>query len=77
PAVAEKLRRGVAEGRIRLEDGRTLGVTASLGGSVFPDISADMLQLLGIADANERRAKQNGGDRVIVDPGPAAHAPAG
>jgi diguanylate cyclase (GGDEF)-like protein len=77
PAVAEKLRRGVAEGRIRLEDGRSLGVTASLGGSVFPDIAADMLQLLSIADGNERRAKQNGGDRVVVDPGPDAHAPAG
>jgi diguanylate cyclase (GGDEF)-like protein len=77
PAVAEKLRRGVAEGRVRLGDGRSLGVTASLGGSVFPDVAADMLQLLSIADANERRAKQGGGDRVIVEPGPDAHAPAG
>jgi len=77
PAVAEKLRRGVAEGRVRLGDGRSLGVTASLGGSVFPDVAADMLQLLSLADANERRAKQSGGDRVIVEPGPDAHAPAG
>ena len=76
PAVAEKLRRGVAEGRVPLADGRSLSVTVSLGGSVFPDLAEDMLQLLSIADANERRAKQSGGDRVIVDPGPEAQAPA-
>jgi diguanylate cyclase (GGDEF)-like protein len=73
--VGEKLRRSVADGRVSLDDGRRLGVTVSLGGSVFPDLAADMLQLLRIADANERRAKQGGGDRVIVDPAPAS-APA-
>jgi diguanylate cyclase (GGDEF)-like protein/PAS domain S-box-containing protein len=77
PTVGEKLRRSVAERRVRLEDGGSLGVTVSLGGSVFPDLAGDMLQLFSLADANERRAKQIGGDRVIVglpsDPG----APAG
>jgi diguanylate cyclase (GGDEF)-like protein/PAS domain S-box-containing protein len=73
--VGEKLRRSVTDGRVSLDDGRRLGVTVSLGGSVFPDLAADMLQLLRIADANERRAKQGGGDRVIVDPAPAS-APA-
>jgi diguanylate cyclase (GGDEF)-like protein/PAS domain S-box-containing protein len=77
PAVAEKLRRSVAERRVRLEDGRTLGVTVSLGGSVFPDLAGDMLKLLSIADANERRAKHSGGDRVIVDPVADTGAPAG
>jgi diguanylate cyclase (GGDEF)-like protein len=72
PAVAEKLRRGAAEGRVRLQDGRRLPVTVSLGGAVFPDVAADMLQLLSLADANERRAKQGGGDRIVIDRQPAA-----
>jgi diguanylate cyclase (GGDEF)-like protein len=75
PAVAEKLRRRVASSRVALKDGRSLGVTVSLGGSVFPDLAADMLQLLSIADANERQAKQGGGDRVVFD-SDAAPAPA-
>ena len=75
PAVGEKLRRSVAECRVALKNGGKIGVTVSLGGSVFPDTAADMLQLLSLADANERRAKQSGGDRVFVDSAPAA-APA-
>lgn len=66
PVVAEKLRRSVAERRVRLADGGSLAVTVSLGGSVFPDGAEDMVRLLSIADTNERRAKQSGGDRVIV-----------
>lgn len=76
-AVGEKLRRGVAERRLRLEDGRSLGVTVSLGGSVFPDVAQDMLQLLSQADANERRAKQTGGDQVIVEQAIGSSTPAG
>jgi hypothetical protein len=33
---------------------------------VFPDVAGDMVQLLTQADANERSAKQSGGDLVIV-----------
>jgi GGDEF domain-containing protein len=67
----------VAEGRVRLADGGSLAVTVSLGGSVFPDGAEDMLRLLSIADANERRAKQGGGDRVIVNRVPAGGAASG
>jgi diguanylate cyclase (GGDEF)-like protein/PAS domain S-box-containing protein len=67
PAVAEKLRRSVAERRVRLPDGGSLAVTVSLGGSVFPESAEDMLRLLSLADGNERLAKQGGGDRVVVD----------
>jgi diguanylate cyclase (GGDEF)-like protein len=74
-AVAEKLRRRVADSRVALKGGGSLGVTVSLGGSVFPDLAADMLQLLSIADAHERQAKQSGGDRVVFD-STAATAPA-
>ncbi len=76
-AVGEKLRRGVAERRLRLEDGRSLGVTVTLGGSVFPDVARDMLQLLSQADANERKAKQTGGDQVIVEQAIGSSPPAG
>jgi diguanylate cyclase (GGDEF)-like protein len=74
PAVGEKLRRSVAERRVRLGDGRSLGVTVSLGGAVFPGVARDMLQLLSLADANERSAKHSGGDRVVFDALPAARA---
>ncbi|HMK08806.1 MAG TPA: sensor domain-containing diguanylate cyclase, partial [Anaerolineales bacterium] len=67
PTVGEKLRRSVAERRVRLQDGSSLGVTISLGGSVFPDTAGDMMHLLGLADANERRAKHSGGDQVVAD----------
>jgi diguanylate cyclase (GGDEF)-like protein/PAS domain S-box-containing protein len=69
-AVGEKLRRSVAERRLRLADGESLGITVSLGGSVFPDVARDLDSLLSQADANERRAKQAAGDRVIVEPYP-------
>jgi diguanylate cyclase (GGDEF)-like protein len=75
PAVAEKLRRSVADSQVRLKDGRNLSVTVSLGGSVFPDLAPDMLQMLSMADANERRAKERGGNLVLFDALPPA-APA-
>ena len=75
PAVGEKLRRSVAERRVRLGDGRSLGVTVSLGGAVFPHVARDMMQLLSLADANERTAKHGGGDRVVVESIPAAPSP--
>lgn len=69
-AVGEKLRRSVAGRRLRLADGESLGITVSLGGSVFPEVAGDFDTLMAQADANERRAKQADGDRVIVEPRP-------
>lgn len=66
PTIGEKLRRTVAEQRVRAGDGADLGVTVSVGGSVFPDLAADLDELLGQADLNERHAKQASGDRVVV-----------
>ncbi len=65
--VGEKLRRSVAERRLLLKDGRSLGITVSLGGSVFPEVAHDLDELVSQADANELRAKQASGDQVIVE----------
>jgi len=65
--VGEKLRRSVAEHRLLLKDGRSLGITVSLGGSVFPEVARDLEELLSQADANELRAKQASGDQVIIE----------
>jgi diguanylate cyclase (GGDEF)-like protein/PAS domain S-box-containing protein len=67
PTVGEKLRRSVAERRLRLPDGGSLGITVSLGGSVFPEIARNLDELLAQADANELRAKQANGDQVIIE----------
>jgi diguanylate cyclase (GGDEF)-like protein/PAS domain S-box-containing protein len=66
-AVAEKLRRSVAERHLRLSDGKNLAITISLGGSVFPELARNLDELLSQADANELRAKQARGDQVIIE----------
>lgn len=71
-SVGEKLRQSVAGRRLRLANGETLGITVSLGGSVFPEVAGDLDTLMAQADANERRAKQAEGNRVIVEPLPRA-----
>ncbi len=65
--VGEKLRRSVAERRLLLKDGTSVGITVSLGGSVFPEVAHDLEELLSQADTNEMRAKQASGDRVIIE----------
>lgn len=64
--VGEKLRQTVAEGRVPIPGGGSVGVTISLGGSVFPEIARSLEELLAQADDNERRAKQSTGNRVVV-----------
>lgn len=58
--VAERLRRTVAEQRIRLECGATLHITVSIGVSVVTPQRCRAHDLLSDADAALYRAKRNG-----------------
>ncbi|HSB89755.1 MAG TPA: diguanylate cyclase [Anaerolineales bacterium] len=70
-ALGEKLRRNVAERNIGLPDGRRLGITISLGGSVFPGMAATLEDLIEQADQCELQAKAARGDRVVIHMGAA------
>jgi diguanylate cyclase (GGDEF)-like protein len=70
--VGEKLRRSVAERSIGLADGRRLGITVSMGGSVFPQVAASLEDLIDQADQCELQAKAAQGDRVVIHVGAAA-----
>jgi diguanylate cyclase (GGDEF)-like protein len=69
--LGEKLRRNVAERTIGLPDGRRLGITISLGGSVFPGMAATLEDLVEQADQCELQAKAARGDRVVIHVGAA------
>jgi diguanylate cyclase (GGDEF)-like protein/PAS domain S-box-containing protein len=64
--VGEKLRRNVAERSIELASGERLGITVSMGGSVFPDVARSQEALIDQADQSELQAKSADGDRVVV-----------
>jgi diguanylate cyclase (GGDEF)-like protein len=66
--AAERLRASIAEVRVRAGAG-SVGVTASLGVAVGVGAALDLDTLLRRADAALYRAKQGGGDRVVVDAG--------
>jgi diguanylate cyclase (GGDEF)-like protein len=64
--VGEKLRRNVADRSIGLSSGERLGITVSMGGSVFPNMARNLESLIEQADQSELQAKLADGDRVIV-----------
>ena len=64
-AVAEKLRRSVADAPLQLPDGTALLLTASLGVAAL-GVAEELPAALGRADAALYRAKQAGRDRVAL-----------
>jgi len=70
--LGEKLRKNVSERSIGLSDGRRLGITVSLGGSVFPEMAASLEDLIDQADQSELQAKAAHGDRVVIHEGAAS-----
>jgi diguanylate cyclase (GGDEF)-like protein len=67
-AAAERLRAAVADLRVPSDAG-PVRVTVSVGVAVGGGDDADLDALLRRADAAQYRAKQAGGDRVVVDVG--------
>lgn len=63
-SVAERIRGAVAEAALRLEGGRQVRVTASIGVSVFPGGEAAPDRLLECADQALYTAKREGRNRV-------------
>jgi diguanylate cyclase (GGDEF)-like protein len=61
--VAEKIRRAVADLRLRFDD-RPVRFTVSVGGVAYPDDTGDAPHLLQLADDALYQAKRTGRDRV-------------
>ena len=66
-ALAERLRAVIAASPLAvMEDGRPVSVAVSIGVASFPDMAADMDELVARADAALYAAKRAGKDRVEV-----------
>ena len=65
-ALGDKLRRNVSERSIALAGGDRLGITVSMGGSVFPEVAGSLEDLIDQADQAELQAKSASGNRVLV-----------
>jgi len=69
---AERLRQLVASTPQRLDDGRTVNLTMSVGVAIFPDNGDNAPGLFAAADQAMYQAKASGRNRVVVAPsGPA------
>jgi len=65
----ERLRRAIGDRAIQLEDGRSIGVTVSIGGATStPESAPAPLVLIERADAALYSAKRAGRDRVALSP---------
>ncbi|GGB96598.1 hypothetical protein GCM10011352_23400 [Marinobacterium zhoushanense] len=64
--TAERVRQAVEALEIRLEDGRSAGVTLSLGVASYPEHGTSYEALLQSADEALYRAKQQGRNRVAA-----------
>lgn len=72
--VAERVRRSVAESILRWA-GADLKLTCSVGVSCYPEVVADLKNLLPSADSALYQAKTRGRDRVEVAAGTGSRAP--
>ena len=65
-AIAERLRTSVADIIVHLESGGTLGVTVSIGGTLFGEVPEDSgSHLMNRADARLYQAKNSGRNRCV------------
>jgi diguanylate cyclase (GGDEF)-like protein len=62
--VAERLRAAVAD--THLDEGAAMGITISIGVSVFPLHAGEEAALLGAADRALYRAKADGRNRIVL-----------
>jgi diguanylate cyclase (GGDEF)-like protein len=62
--TAERIREVVSKSRLRMDDGRELGITISIGGCIFPVDAGDEEDLFRKADQAMYRAKKEGKNRV-------------
>jgi len=63
--TAERIREVVEETRLDLDGGRSLGITITIGGCIYPVDAADELELFRKADQAMIRAKREGKNRVV------------
>lgn len=66
--IGEKLHRALRGAEIPWPEGGPIRISASFGGAAYPENAGDAQELVRAADEAERRAKQAGGDRVIIQP---------
>jgi diguanylate cyclase (GGDEF)-like protein len=63
---AERLRQLVASSPQRLDDGRPVSLTMSVGVAIFPDHGDDAPSLIAAADQAMYQAKASGRNRIVV-----------
>lgn len=63
---AERLRQLVASSPQRLDDGRPVSLTMSVGVAIFPDHGDDAPSLIAAADQAMHQAKASGRNRIVV-----------
>jgi diguanylate cyclase (GGDEF)-like protein len=63
--VAEKIRRSIEELELPVE-GKTVGITVSIGVSAFPDCASEQSLLIQEADGALYKAKENGRNQVQI-----------
>lgn len=63
---AERIQTALARERFRCEDSATLPIGFSYGISMYPDDSAEVLELVSIADANLYQSKTQGGNQITA-----------
>lgn len=64
--IAGKLKTALEGTGVEIGDGRTLPITVSIGGSVYPEAVTVTEDLVQAADNAERAAKRSGGDQVVI-----------
>ncbi len=63
--TAERIREIVAGTKLTMEDGNALGITISVGGSIFPVDAGDEMELFRKADQAMYKAKKEGKNKVF------------
>jgi diguanylate cyclase (GGDEF)-like protein len=66
--LAERLRTGVREARMRTRDGKPMEVTISIGAATLPAAARDVESLVDAADEALLRAKRAGKDKIRAAP---------
>lgn len=66
--AAERIRHAIESTKVETDDGLNLGVTVSIGVSLFPQHGQNLTELMTVADTALYTAKREGRNRVVMAP---------